>query len=337
MDDIDLILYTVESKFRKNKKQFSGTEIDIKWSFLIRRAMNNRILYVFVKSIINNGMSIEKNEKALEICKKGDHWLNKFNKTLRIVEKYFGHSNYSVIKTFKYFQDITFDIDIIVLDKNSDILFKTIEHLCLNEKFILSKIKGGYELKPSNEDEYLVIDIYTDFLHGKNTIISTDFVFNKSNDYKYLNKKYLTPSFEAELLLYISQINFQNRFITLHDFLQVIGLICTGLDWDKLLEEVSDNNWKDSFIETISIIHGLYAINYGTKLNIPIKANLKIKNTFPYFLGFFSSMKYDHELCGNYKNISQNLRYSYYKFLSYNLRHRLPIYRDWMDIDLVKE
>lgn len=334
-DDVKFILYTIDDEYVNSLKESDVGNLRINWASVLRTALNNRILYTFSKSALAKLPLLNHNKILLEtITKEGDRWLNKFYSTLSLL-KYYMKDNYIVIKTFKFFQDITFDVDIVQI---SD-AFEQINKLSKEADFKLNKINGGYELIPMSESR-IAIDVYTDFLFRNRRILNSSFICNKPQLYKTLDNFYYIPHAEGELLLYIAQINFQLRFLTLHDFLQITKTISkSDIDWESLLTEVAKYNWEKSFVKTISIVNGLYLQLYGVHLDIPIKPNKNVKYQFPYFLSPLSTLKYDFNLFGYqfFRNsLIDDLKYFIYKFISYHIRKRIPIYREWIDLNSLR-
>ncbi len=298
---------------------------------LFRCGMNNKILYSFSHFYLNNHSLDSKKDKFSVVAQEGSKWLDRFNRTLDILSDYLGNQNFVVIKTFKDPLDVTFDIDIVL--KND--LSESISNLAKDNNFNIEEIEGGTELIPDNDD-FLVIDVYKDFSFENKNFTSLDFILKNTRKHEYLGKTYCIPSKESELLLYISQINFQNRFITLHDFIQIKRTVSKSIDWQLLLSEIDKYGWKNNFLDTLTIVNGLYLDLYNEKLNVPIKSNKKFKSKFPVFLSHYSILKYDFRFFKTLffkKRISKDLNFFVYKFISHNVRKKIPIYRDWINLD----
>lgn len=333
-EDIKFILYTIDDEYANSLEESDIDNLRINWTSVLRTALNNRILYIFSKSALIKYSSLSfKAKTVLEtITKEGNKWLERFYNTLSLLEDYVGYQNFSVIKTFKFFQDVTFDVDIVLLDD----LFEQINKLSKEADFGLSKINGGYELNPKNRN-YLSVDVYENFLFEDESIGDKDFICNRSRMYKSVGDYYYIPSTEAELLLYISQVNFQNRFLTLQDFLQTTKIMSKEeIKWDNLLAEIMRHRWKKSFMETISIVNSLYMQLYVKRLDIPIEPHGESKCRFPYFLSPLSVLKYDFEVLGqsfSSQHLLKDLLYLVHEFHSFYVRKRIPIYQDWIDLN----
>lgn len=336
LNNIKFILSIVDDDFERFTKSFDAPNCRVDWNTVLKTAINNRVLYCFTKSLVNKRPISDYNcniDVITAIIEDGNVWLKRFFNTLELLDQYIGWEHFIAIKTFKHYQDITFDVDIASSDDISD----RISHL-REINFELRGINAGYEYKTTNRD-YLTIDYYKDFLFRDRCLLTKSFIYNSPRRHTIHNKYYYLPNIEAELLLCIAQLNFQNRFITLHDFVQITKMILDNkdnLNWDRLLTEVTTNNWNKSLINTLSIIESLYLQLYGKSLNIPITSKKNISCKFPYFISPISVIKYDFELFRYTffkKYFVQDLRYLLYEFLSYVIRKKLPIYRDWINLD----
>jgi hypothetical protein len=337
-NDIKFILYTIDDEYANFLGEKHIVNLQINWASVLRTAQNNRILYIFSKSALSKYSSLNlKIKTVLEtIVREGNLWLERFNNTLSLLVDYLGYQNFCVIKTFKFFQDITFDVDIVLLNDN---LFEQINKLSKDDRanFVLNKIKGGYELNPKNRN-FLPIDVYEDFLFRDKSIVDKNFICsNILRLYKAIDGCYYIPSIEGELLLYISQVNFQLHFITLHDFIQITTTISkNSIDWNNLLAEVAKHGWLRSFVSTLSVINGLYLKLYEKELNTPIKPYKNVKCSFPYVMPLSTILKSDFEMfripsLGKY--IFKDFQYFIYEFLSFYIRKRTPTYSNWISIE----
>lgn len=332
--ETELLINVIDEKISQNQISLGDIHQRTDLESTLKLAINNRILYCFTSLALKKLNLPEKEIKMLiEVRKEGKEWLGKFQNTLNYLNDKIGSENYVVIKTFKYYQDVTFDVDIIL---KSDIIWD--EDFDKDKDFYCTKINGGYELKPKN-DKYLAIDIYDNFLFRTKTIFSKDFVSKNLRKIIFEGQYYTIPSIEAEMLLYISQLNFQLRFITLHDFLQVIKTISEnkdGLNWNSIFEEVEKYNWKNSFVKTLSIINALHLKMYGETLDIPVEPLKNIKFDFPYIIHPSTVLTFDFEvfrydLFG--RNLYEDFKYFFYEYLSFKIRQRIPIYRPWIDLN----
>lgn len=330
-NESQFILAVLDDDFHVNH-EISEMDQKLDLKKILKIASNNRILNCFAFKAKQNGFYRDNYEYLDLICNEGDLWIKKFKNTLDLLNNKLGQENIAIIKTFKFFQDITFDVDII-LQKESNC-----ESLLNDENFEVTKISGGIELNPIT-NEYLSIDIYNEFLFRKKKLMSDDFIFNNLRNFDYNQENYLIPSIESELLLYLSQINFQMRFLTIYDFLQVTKTILNAksINWSLLFNETHQFGWNDSFVETLSLINGLYLELYGKDLNIPIPAKTNLKVRFPYFISPLNLFKYDNEFLKRdlIKYIHTDLWYLYSEVSAVHIKKRIPIYRPWIDLNAV--
>jgi len=308
-------------------------------------AQKNRILFCFAKalmekrliSIDTSSLSLKELDYLKGINDIGNLWIQRFNNTLSLLRNTLDLNNIIIIKTFRFYQDVTFDVDII-LNKS----LPNIDNLFGNFGFALKGINAGHEYKTKSKD-YLTIDIYMDHLYKHKRIADIRFVSDSPRPYTANDGcVYRVPSIEAELMLYIAQLNFQNRFITLNDFLQITKMISNNagsIDWDSVFCSVSKYRWQKGFTNTLSIIASLYYDIYGTALDVPVKMKKRINCSFPYFLSPSSIIGYDREIFGSTfssRLLINDIKYIFYEVLSFHIRNRLPIYRDWIDLSKLR-
>jgi len=128
----------------------------------------------------------------------------------------------------------------------------------------------------------------------------------------------------------------------LNDFLQIAGLIAekkNKINWEKLFGEVAEKNWILSFKHSLSVIDSLYCAVYGDRFNIPLEAggqHEKIKVNFPYILSPLAVLQSDFELFKKSfiktRYFVEEFMYFNYEFVSFYVRKRLPVYRDWVNL-----
>lgn len=332
MDDVKYILSMVDAESR----EYFDIELakECKLKYLLRSALSNRLLYTFARSLMENE-SLENEELCVlkPIVDLGNNWMARFNKTLEFLNRYLGYKNFIVIKSFKYIQDITYDVDVALINDNLDNYY---EGLLEEEGFKLKAIHAGHAYSPSHK-MYMTIDIYKGMYNDDKIIIDDAFIKRTLREYTYKDNKYLVPNSEAELLLNLSQINFQNRFITISDFLQITKSINKEkIDWSLMQDAVSRNKWIKSFSNTISIINSLYSKLYGEPLDIPMRPAANINPKFPFFISPLSIISYDLEILGAHsfrKRIIKDMTYILYQYNCKYIKRRLPMYEDWIQLD----
>jgi len=338
-DQVNFILSIIDKKYANSIEHENLVNSPINWRSVLRKALDNRILYVLSNSVLGQEDTVNSELKPVmeDIATEGDRWAARFHNTLNVLEQVLGHHNYVIIKTFRFYQDVTFDVDIVVFQNNSE----AIENLTGKSLFDLKMINGGRELSPLVED-FVAIDVYENFFFRDKVIADRDFICDNLSSYHTTNGHYYVPSVESELLLHVAQVNFQLRFITLNDFLQVTRLIADNtndINWQKLFSQVAENGWINSFTHTLSIIDALYRTLYDDSLNIPLEASgqhEKIKVNFPYVLSPLTVLRYDFELFKKSfikaRYFVDDFKYFYFEFVSFYVRKRIPIYRDWVDL-----
>ncbi len=338
--ELRLILSAIDPEYAETQ-DVRGAEVN--WASVLRTALNNRLLYVFSEKASNLSLVLNREREITfeSITRVGNVWMDRFQNTLRVLNEYLGSDGFIAIKTMKYFQDITFDVDILLL---SDLLDE-IGHLSEEVGFKIhklverqSRMGEGWELVPTTED-YLPIDVYEGFFIWGKEIMDRDFVAEGPTSHSAFEMCIDTPRVESELLLYIAHTNFQTRFITLSDFLQITRMISEGegrIDWGSILSQSEKHNWRRGLVETLSIVSSLYSQVYSKDLRIPGSVNKKPRCHFPYFLTLSDVVRYDSEMLGSSclrpGFIFGELQFAFFEFLTYRVRNRLPMYPDWINL-----
>lgn len=286
---------------------------------LLRTALNNRVLFAFVSAVHKEGLIQDAGLNDLNrhlltnILSEGRKILKKLRRTITfIIEK---RVPALIIKTLPlwHVQDITFDVDLLIKDRES---FFKIKHL-FKDNFIIKVIDGGYELIPKS-DELLTIDIYYDFLNHGNRIIDPEFLWNNYKSVKLDVLELKAPSAEGELLLHFSQILFQNRFITLNDFLRFTNLsLDNNITWNRIIAETKRFKWDAQFINLLSLLSRIRVKLWKTNTNINLPIFLP---PLPKFIPNerFSYMEVAFKYCVDLGK--------------YFILNKLPIYQDWFKI-----
>lgn len=342
-DAIRLVLCILEPNLKYDRNEVKATlKNGSSVKLLLRTALNNRLLFAFSSALLNEHFSVVKTNPSLairlsRICNKGEKWIIRFRKTLGLLNIILEKTGICalVIKTFRYPQDVTFDIDILL--KNVDD-FQKIKPL-LKERFNIKKVKGGYEASPKTR-KFLVIDIYYDFIKfGNKRLLNPSFLWSKVQHLRLEGNEYTVPNPEGEIILHLSQILFQNRFLTLSDFMHLIKVISNQertISWKNIVKEASMYGWNIELIRLISIIHGLYLRVWKNTLDIPILPDQSVKLILPHFLSPNSLLKLRTKwqgLRGLKPFLLQDCWAYATALIKYHVRNKIPIYRDWIDIE----
>jgi len=210
--------------------------------------------------------------------------------------------------------------------------------IALEGSFNIRKVKGGYEMFPKS-DEFLTIDIYYDFIKfGDVRVLSPEFPWMNIQHKQVGDYECLVPGPESEILLHVSQILFQNRFLTLSDFFHLTMVMSTHektIQWRDVLLEASRRGWKVDLVKLISIVHGIHVHVWKKALEIPIPPDENVKISLPRFLNPKPLLPFrlsQQRSIGLWPFLFRDCWYYIYSLIKYHTKSKIPIYRDWINL-----
>jgi len=331
-----------------------GRKIDINWDEidfekLLVLASHNRVLYVFAKKLLNSEIDFPERHRDIlkDIQKEGEKNLVALRNTLLLLENVFKKENidYLIVKTFKYLDYVTFDVDFLVryeefekainVLKKNDIVIKPHPNLRTQGQHQRNCFKSGY----------LKMDLHRKFFWLGIDHIDLNFVWDNTTERKIGGVTCPTPSLEVDFLLHNKQLVYERRYITLLDFLAVKYANDEGLNWDSIINQVFKYKWDDTFFILMNWLNYLHReifrkdmvdLNkYFNKKEYKIKEReLKLPFNYP----IEDVMKVFKEIVFKQKRIPF-LEFVYYFFTKcrYIISNRLPFYDHWYDFNKINK
>jgi hypothetical protein len=249
-------------------------------------------------------------------------WQRRLTRTLSLLMENAGEE-VIIIKTIRIPMDVTFDVDIVPATERAKSAIRDI--LCRKYGF-----HGERDEFRHSSGAYLSIDSYWDFNVKGRTLITHEELAAYTRSFRTENIELLLPIPEVELLLIISQIIFQDRFITLSEIFNIRHLAKSGLDWPLILRLVKRNGWFKEFSYVISIIEYLHTRLYGFPLGSPL-GEIRFAPVFlPQFLILIPQVMVNPQRVGvsslgEMKNLMRQLGI-------YFVKKRLPVYGNIVNI-----
>jgi len=249
-------LLTLVSDIYK-KRTFPDTET-INLNALLRLAWNNKLEYYLIAKIVED-RSILKEHKDFqlinELKKLAEEQLLKLCRTLKAVNEILG-DRYVLIKTYKGYPRITYDVDLVVEDIKAAIrLFKLagFRHRFAYEKYKMSVSRKGF----------LEIELHETGPSWGSIAGFLDDELLWSGDRRVIIEgvEVRLPPPESDILTLFAHINYQLYEIQLGELLYIYQL-SSQADWKLMAKQAHRYGWSAPFYSTISIINSLHLILY---------------------------------------------------------------------------
>lgn len=276
-DDVYTVLSFIGDIYNKPKQQ-NITEIK-NLNRVLLMAAKNRVLYHFVRQALKADAikDEEQRQGLIDLLDKGKVEVAKFYETLRFLNSFLVEGSFLVLKTYKAYPYVTWDVDILVQDMEA----------------IASLMEGdGFEIRRSGEagkaschrEEFLAIG-----LHGR---ISWHSLMIMDDGLQWQNPRLMKfgddievfiPNYEADLLTFIGHTNFENYHLILGDLLYIYRL-AEDTNWDIVQEQVAKYGWRKSFERTIAIINELHRALYDkpSPMEKIVPSVLEVKPKLPF-------------------------------------------------------
>ncbi len=331
-----------------NKKEVKSIDWgEINFEKLLVQASNNRVLYLFVRNLLEAKINLPKEIKNLliNIRKEGEKNLKALGNTILLLEKVLGREkiDYLIVKTFKYLDYVTFDVDFLVRYEDFK---KAINALKMNNFLVKphpNPHTQGLHQRNCFKSGYLKMDLHRKFFWLSVDHIDLDFVWSGTTERKIGGIYCPTPSLEADFLLLNKQLVYERGYITLLDFLVVKYANDQRLNWNRIMEQVLKYKWDDTFFVLLNWLNYIHQEifredmvdikKYFDKKEYKIKKNeLKLPIIYP--VG--DIMKVFKEVGFRQKHLLP-LEFAYYFFTKfrYLIHKRLPFYDHWYDFNKI--
>lgn len=207
---------------------------------LLKKASENRVLYEFCRKIKKENFS--KQAIINSIIRNGDNYLLKLRNTLLFIKKEFKDISYLVVKTNRIRSYITYDVDVLVSEKN----FIEINSRL---KLIARKHFQGETRKQINisKDNLLKIDLHQGFYWQGSEYLDLQELWSQTQEVIISGTKVQTPSREMEVLINLAHFLTERRYLTLLEFWYFKDEFIKGLDLIFMYSQAKKYNWKKGY------------------------------------------------------------------------------------------
>jgi len=328
---------------RKEIKLVDWSDID--FLKLLVQASHNRVLYLFAKKLLGLGISFPDKHKdlILDVIKEGEKNLEVLRNTLLLLDDIFKKEkiDYLVVKTFKYFDYITFDVDFLVRYDE----FKKVIDLLIKKDIMVKSHPNlrtqGLHQRNCFKSGFLKMDLHRKFFWLGIDHVDLDFIWSNTTKRKIAGVDCPVPSLEADFLFNNKQLVYERGYITLLDFLAVKYASDEGLNWEDIMAQVRKYKWDGTFFVLLNWLNYMHQEIFGRdmvdvsryfgskKYNIR-RRKLKLPLIYP----LKEVMSVFKEIALNNKHIPI-LEFLYYFFAMgrYLISNRLPFYDHWYDFN----
>ncbi len=327
-----------------NKKE----SIDFKsidFNHLLIRASYNRVLFVFCKNLLQKKdieLTLEQKKILEDIIKSGKADLHALAKTIILLDRVLKNENieYLVVKTFKYINYVTFDLDFLVhyhdFQKTIDVLKK---YNIIVKKHPNPSTQGKHQ-RNCFYPGCIKMDLHRKFFWLGVGHIDEDFVWKNIQTRKIASINTKVPSLESDFLLHNKQLVYERRYITLLDFLAIKYSCEEGLDWNAIISQVKKHKWEKTFFTLLTYLNTINKAIFDEEIDsvrkILNKYNIKRKDigklSLPFEYSFSEVMNVFSEIRKEHKYLSaRDVAYYIYSQTRYKINGRMPYYDHWYD------
>lgn len=292
------------------------------WIQFLKSLSQNRVLYTASKTLLSNPEKLtSKQISAIEkINSEGMNRQRMFQDTVDFLENSLGKENipYLIVKTFKYLDYVTFDVDVLVpYERFKDTQRVLAKYGC---EILSHPRKQGVHQRNCRKKGLLNIDLHRKFYWQGLEHIDLDFVWASSHKREINGTECPCPSIEVDLLLHLKQLAYERYYITYLDYLAISKML-DEVDKKLLLDQAQKFGWSNSLLYTFKLINQADGTN------------------FPIFFSYAQVLKQFFEtIIKQRKTTFFDLMYYHYTFLRYTLnRDRLPYYDHWFDFKLLEK
>jgi len=319
--------------------------LNVDFEKLLVKASHNRVLHVYCKRLLVNAKSNISNSqrKILEkISLTSERYLLAAHKTIKQIDKIFKKHKieYLIVKTFKYIDYVTFDIDVLVKYSKFEQALKVLNDSDFKIEDHPGKKTQGLHQRNCLKSGLLKIDLHRKFFWLGIEHISEDFLWKNTRTMKLYNFKCPVPSNESDFILHNKQLLYERRYVTLLDFIAIKKSIENGINFSAVSKEIEKFCWDESYLRLMLIINWLNFKMFGKYLlkNHDIK---KISNkclSMPYHFDLKHVMQIFFEMWQRH-NLLSIFGFSYYVFTTvrYKLKNRLPFYDHWFNFSKISK
>lgn len=317
----------------------------INFEKLLVIASHNRVLLVFSKNLIKiKDIKLTKNQKKIlkDIINKGEENLQALRRTIKLIDRTLTKKAipYLIVKTFKYLDYVTFDLDFLVHYKNFAKTIKVLKNSNILVKKHPNPSTQGLHQRNCFYPNCIKMDLHRKFFWLGVDHISEDFVWNNTQTRKIAGINTKVPSLEADFLLHNKQLVFERRYITFLDFLAIKYACEENLNWDQILKQVKKYKWEKTFFVLLAYLNAINKKIFNNDIDGMIKIMNKYhisrkninKFSLPFEYSFSDVMSVFKEIKDKHKHTSvRDIAYYIYSQARYKINGRMPYYDHWYD------
>lgn len=300
----------------------------VDWIALLKRASHNRVLYVVAKELLRGDCQLASRQRAdLErIMRAGEEKLESFRHTVKFLDSAFGKEElpFLVVKTFKFFDYVTFDVDVLVPYDQ----FQAAQNALAKAgcRILPHPRKQGLHQRNCRKDSLLNIDLHRKFFWQGLEHVDLDFIWAAPERRMINGIECLCPSLEADFLLHTKQLVYERYYITLLDFLAIKCAYERGdLDLPAIREQVVKYRWESSYR---TLLRSLNQIQTAETVSLPY--------IYPYHEVW---MQLKEIICRHQQLPLFDLAYYHFAWGKYYLSggKSLPYYQHWFDFETLND
>lgn len=293
------------------------------WVYFLKLASNNRLLYFSSRELLevcSEQMDTETKDVLRMVKSGGDDVLEKQRSSLHEVRGVLesGGIRSLVIKTFKNYDYVFNDLDILVPESNFEKSVRLISRLGSSSVCR----KGQIDIVLENGTK---VDLHSEFYRYGRRRLDTNFLWENPRQIEWGGRSVAVPSCGAEFLLTSANIVLERRYFSLLDFCHLKSLLDGGADLALCRKQVDRGGWGKSFTALVSEFSRLSFASTFPRL---ISAET-VLTSFGQALSFSSVSE---------KTIFKEFLYWFFSGARFYLTsgRRVPFYGHWFDFDKLK-
>jgi len=256
----------------------SWTVSERNWVYLLKRASQNRVLYLFARNLAE--MPTAQHPPALlerlqKITTQGEIRLRRLGDTLEFVTSELEQHKvpYLVIKTDKYIPYVTFDVDLLVREEDFDAvqrLFSAKGVEILPHSSLLGRKPGKQMncLKPG----LLNIDLHTEITWQGSDYIEPVLFWQNTRRLTRHGVTFDVPSLEVEFMVDCAEVLYERFYFHLLHLLSLRKFCRQSMDWELIFEHTRRYGWQNAFANLLVLLEGTSArLLKGEPFTLPLE------------------------------------------------------------------
>lgn len=307
------------------------------WRRLLEAASHNRVLYVFANRLLEGEAEIPDTVRGWlqRVVQDAQARFKQFQDTVGYLEQTLDRDDipYLVVKTFKYLDYVTFDVDTLVPYDRFDDAIDSLKSG--GARIMPHPRKQGVHQRNCIRDGLCNIDLHRKFFWQGLEHIDQDYVWATSEDRPINGANCRCPAIEVDFLLHNKQLAYERYYVTILDFLAVkYAYQRTALDVAAIEHQVRRHKWLASYRALMGVLNGINHAFYGEPLFEGHDAPRPSRLTMPYLYPYRLVWRQLGEMMGvQHAFPAYDFAYYHFTFMRYfaSGRNLLPYYRHWFD------